>query len=77
MKKMYILIAVAFVTGSCCTHGQVVSVPFTSDRWNKEGAKSDLENYLGKECILIKSGAVLIKDLQLQDGTIEVDMSFS
>jgi hypothetical protein len=76
MKKMYILVVIATISGCGCCQGQAVSVPFTSERWNKEGAELALENYMGKECILLKKGGVFIKDLQLQDGIIEVDMSF-
>jgi 3-keto-disaccharide hydrolase len=76
MKKAYLLIAVALLTSCWYANGQAVTVPFTSDQWNKEGTQSSVETYLGKECLLLKSGIVFIKELQLQDGTIEADISF-
>jgi hypothetical protein len=76
MKKMYLLIALALLTSCWYAHGQTVTVPFTADRWNKEGAQSSVETFMGKECILLKSGTVFINDLQLQDGIIEADISF-
>ncbi len=76
MTKTYLLIAVALLTSSWHASGQVVTVPFTSDQWNKEGAQFSVETFMGKECILLKSGTFFIKDLQLQDGIIEADISF-
>src|SRR5687767_5196363 len=76
MKKTYLLIAAALLTSSWYAHSQAITVPFTSDQWNKEGAQSSMETFMGKECILIKSGTVFLKDLQLQDGIIEADISF-
>jgi hypothetical protein len=76
MKKNYLLLAGIVYIGISCASGQTVTVPFTSDRWNKEGAKSTVETFLGKECILLSSGTIFLKDLALQDGIIEADISF-
>jgi hypothetical protein len=76
MKRIYLLLAGIVCMGACCAFGQTVTVPFTSDRWNKEGAKSTIETFLGKECILLSSGSIFINDLVLQDGVIETDISF-
>lgn len=75
MKKMYLLLALALLTSSRYAHSQTVTVPFTADQWNKEGSQSSVETFMGKECLLLKSGTVFIKDLQLQDGIIEADIS--
>jgi len=77
MKKNHLLIGVTFLLQGWQTNGQSVSVPFTSDQWNKEGAQSSLETFLGKECLLLTSGTVFLKGLQMQDGIIEADISFS
>jgi hypothetical protein len=76
MKKFHFLFTVSLVITGLSASSQAVSVPFSSDRWNKEGAESTIETFQGKECILIKKGSINIKDLQLQDGIIEVDLSF-
>src|SRR5689334_21373764 len=75
MKKTYWLIALALLTSSRYANGQTVTVPFTADQWNKAGAQSSVETFMGKECLLLKSGTVFINDLQLQDGIIEADIS--
>ncbi|THU38346.1 hypothetical protein FAM09_16860 [Niastella caeni] len=76
MKKMYLLFMGIAIMGSFYANGQTVTVPFTSDRWDKEKAKSTIETFGGKECILLTSGTIFIKDLALQDGIIETDISF-
>jgi hypothetical protein len=76
MIKTYLLIALLILLRCCNAIGQPVTVPFGSARWNKEGAGATIETHMGKECLLLKTGDVFLKDLQLQDGIIEVDMSF-
>jgi hypothetical protein len=76
MKITYLLLAITAMLRCCQASGQTVTVPFTSDRWIKEGAKGAVETFLGKECILLTSGTLVLKDLALQDGTIEADISF-
>ncbi|MBN9385239.1 MAG: hypothetical protein J0H74_31065 [Chitinophagaceae bacterium] len=76
MKKNHLLTGITLLSLCWNAGGQAVTVPFTSDRWNKEGAKSSVETYMGKECLRLDSGAVFIKDLQLQDGIIESDINF-
>lgn len=76
MKRTYLLLAFFVFIRCCQANAQAVSVPFTSDRWNMEGTKRTVETFLGKECILLTSGTIFIKDLALQDGTIEADLSF-
>jgi hypothetical protein len=55
---------------------QSVKVPLTLDRWDTVGVNATLETYLGKESILLKSGAMLVKGADLRDGIIEADISF-
>jgi hypothetical protein len=55
---------------------QTVNVPFQSDKWNKQNAEVILESYKGRESLLLKSGFIYLEDVDLLDGTIEVDMSF-
>lgn len=76
MKKNHLLIGVTLFLHGWYANGQAVSVPFTSDRWNMTKAQASVETYLGKECLLVKSGTVYLNDLQLQDGIIEADLSF-
>jgi hypothetical protein len=58
------------------SNGQVVKIPLTLDRWDTIGVKPINESYKGKECFLLQSGAIIAKDVELRDGTIEADFSF-
>ncbi len=75
MKK---LLLVAGLLSSICamTLGQSVVAPLALERWNTEGAEAIPEKYMGKETILIKSGMIFLKDIDLEDGIIEADISF-
>jgi hypothetical protein len=75
MKRSFFLTTcfIAMYTSACC---QPVPVPFTPDRWDMQGAQTSLETYQGKECILIKNGAMVTRGIDLRDGVIELDMNF-
>ena len=55
---------------------QTVKVPLTLDAWDTIGVNPIRETYKGKECFLLKSGGIVLKNAQLRDGTIEADVSF-
>jgi len=76
MKKAPFLIAGILLAIMCNTAAQTVKVPPTIDRWDTVGVNFTTETYLGKECILLKSGFISVKDAELRDGTIEADISF-
>ena len=59
------------------TSGQTVQVPLTLDRWDTIGVTPVHESYKGKECFLLRAGAIVLKDAELRDGTIEADISFA
>ena len=46
------------------------------DAWDTIGVNPIRETYLGKECFLLQSGGIIIKNSDLRDGTIEADISF-
>jgi hypothetical protein len=75
MKTAYLLITCLFITFYSRVSGQTVNVPFTPDKWHMEGAQISQETYQGKECILLKSGNLISKDIDFRDGVIEVDVS--
>ena len=53
---------------------QTISVPPDSPRWNLEGEAKATE-YQGRECLLLDGGAAVLKDLELRDGVIDVDVA--
>jgi hypothetical protein len=74
MKKLPIIV---FLFINCSyVSAQVVKVPFTKDEWNMQYGEITPETYLDKEDILLKSGAIMTKHVNLLDGSFEVDMSF-
>ncbi len=53
---------------------QTLSVPPDSPRWLLEGAARPAE-YLGRKCLSISGGGASLKDLEMQDGVIDVDVA--
>jgi hypothetical protein len=76
MKNKYFLTAGFLSTIFCSTVAQTVKVPLTLEAWDTLGVNPIVETYKGKECFLLKSGAIILKSAQLRDGTIEADISF-
>lgn len=77
MKKSYLL-ATTFLLGFIYNaNSQIVKVPSTIDAWDTSGAILVQETFKGKECLLIKSGAIVVKGANLRDGIIEADISFA
>lgn len=56
----------------------VVSVPFTSDRWRIDGAADAVrfEQFRGREAVRLQGGALILDDVDFRNGTIEFDMAF-
>jgi hypothetical protein len=78
MKKVYFLSTSLLLVIFSSTLAQTINVPSTLDSWDTTfGAKPARETYMGKECLLLQSGAIMVKDADLRDGTIEADISFS
>jgi hypothetical protein len=76
MKKVYFLTASFLLVIFCSTNAQTVKVPLTLDRWDTVGVRPIRETYMGKECFLLQSGGMIVKDAELRDGTIEADINF-
>ena len=53
---------------------QPLSVPPDSPRWDLEGAAKTAE-YQGRKCLMLDGGAAVLKDLDLRDGIIDVDVA--
>jgi hypothetical protein len=53
---------------------QALSVPADSPRWNLEG-KAEVVDYQGRKSIFLDGGAATLKDFELRDGRIDVDVS--
>ena len=77
MKKAYLLATAFLLVVFHNTVGQTVKVPLTLDVWDTIGARLTQETYMGKECLLLQSGAIMVKGAELRDGSIEADISFT
>ena len=51
-----------------------LSVPPDSPRWELEGNAKPAE-YQGRKCLLIDGGAAILKDFEMRDGVIDVDVA--
>ena len=53
---------------------QTLSVPPDSSRWELEGQAKPAE-YQGRKCLFLDGGAAVLKDFELRDGVIDVDVA--
>src|SRR5213075_798289 len=52
--------------------GQSISVPPDSPRWDLQEAK--VTEYQGRKCLLLDGAAAVVKDFEMRDGVIDVDV---
>ena len=53
---------------------QVLSLPADSPRWNLEG-QAKVAEYLGRKSVFLDGGAATIKDFEMRDGVVDVDVA--
>ncbi len=53
---------------------QTLSVPSDSPRWDLQGQAKTTE-YQGRKCLLLDGGAAILKDFEMRDGVIDVDVA--
>ncbi|PYX30287.1 MAG: hypothetical protein DMG80_12670 [Acidobacteria bacterium] len=53
--------------------GQSISVPPDSPRWDLQEAK--VTEYQGRKCLLLDGAAAVLKDFEMRDGVIDVDIA--
>jgi hypothetical protein len=53
--------------------GQLISVPPDSPRWDLQEAK--VTEYQGRKCLLLDGAAAVVKDFEMRDGVIDVDIA--
>src|SRR5215470_19990925 len=51
-----------------------LSVPADSQRWDLEGQAKAAE-YQGRKCLFLDGGAAVLKDFEMRDGVIDVDVA--
>lgn len=53
---------------------QTLSVPADSARWDLQGQAKAAE-YQGRKCLFLDGGAAVLKDFEIRDGVIDVDVA--
>ncbi len=53
---------------------QRLSIPPDSPRWNLEG-QAKVAEYQGRKCLYLDGGAATLKDFEMRDGVIDVDVA--
>jgi hypothetical protein len=54
---------------------QAIEVPFDSSRWTIDAPHAAFVEHLGRRALRLGGGSALLKGVQFQDGTIDVDVS--
>lgn len=74
MKVRYLAVTALALFLALAAHSQTLSVPADSPRWQLEG-KASVADYQGRKCLLLDGGAATLKDFELRDGVIDVDVA--
>jgi hypothetical protein len=54
--------------------GQTLSVPADSPRWDLQG-QAKVDEYQGRKCLSLNGAAAVLKDFEMRDGVIDVDIA--
>ena len=63
-----------FESAALLQAAQTLAVPPDSARWNLEGQARATE-YQGRKCLFLDGGAALLKDFEMRDGVVDVDVA--
>ena len=85
MSKRFQNIFIAFVVIACTASSlaaqgaaaqstQTLAVPPDSPRWQLEGQAKPAE-YQGRKCLFLDGGAAILKDFEMRDGVLDVDVA--
>ena len=85
MSKPYQSIFIVFIVIACTASAltsqavaaqsaQTLSVPPDSPRWQLEGQAKPAE-YQGRKCLFLDGGAAILKDFEMRDGVLDVDVA--
>lgn len=80
MKKRFeALITAALLVGALTPaaplRAQATEVPFEPARWTIDAPRAEFVEHLGRRSLRLGGGSAFLKDVQFQDGTIEVDVT--
>ena len=61
-------------TSTFCQTPQTLSIPANSPRWDLQG-QAKVTEYQGRKCLLLDGGTAALKDLEMRDGVLDVDVA--
>jgi hypothetical protein len=68
-------LALLFLACAACSQtAQTLSFPPNSPRWEFDGQAKPTD-YLGRKCIVLDGGSASLKDFEMRDGVIDVDVA--
>jgi hypothetical protein len=67
-------VVIACAVPSMAAPPQTLSVPPDSPRWELEGQAKPAE-YQGRKCLFLDGGAAILKDFEMRDGVLDVDVA--
>ena len=71
--QLSLLCLLVFISGA---NAQTDIIEFESDCWVFEDSDAKVVNHLGRKSLHLKSGRAYLKDVEFENGIIEVDMAF-
>ncbi|MBO6523709.1 MAG: hypothetical protein JJ971_07795 [Balneolaceae bacterium] len=77
MKKLSLLSCCLFILITSTLNAQdFISVPFNSENWNFGNLDTEVETYMGKQSYRLNGATISTKEVDLMNGTIEIDINF-
>ncbi len=75
MKTLNCLLASLLLSGiSLAQAPETLHIPADSPRWDLQG-KAKVAEYLGRKCLQLDGAAAVLKDFEMRDGVIDVDVA--
>jgi hypothetical protein len=69
-----VALAVLFASAAPSPAEPALAVPADSPRWELQG-QAKAADYQGRKCLFLDGGAAILKDLEMRDGVIDVDVA--
>jgi len=75
IRPLLTTISAGFLFGTTLLSAQqVLSVPPESPRWDLQGQTKATE-YQGRKCLLLDGGAAVLKDFEMRDGVVDMEVA--
>jgi len=74
ISRHFAALALFFASTAHCQTPQSLSVPADSPRWDLQG-EAKVAEYQGRKCLLLDAGAAILKDFEMRDGVMDVDVA--